>query len=197
MPAMVVRDRGFVDPLQSVFQRPPKVLKQLQIVSRLPDANARVDRMWERLVEIALYARTAQHRAPAQVLSVFLKGKGKGEINQKLTKDELVALRQTFGFLAMAYATSSALKSSKLATDQPQFYTLVTTLLSTDVLTRFEAPELIRRLAAFGKVIDTHAATEELQTLLEEYRELSVRTTTHPSRRMRRQAILLEFVNAV
>ena len=174
-----------------------KVLKQLQIVSRLADPTARVDRMWERLVEIALYARTRQHRAPAQVLSVFLKGQGKGGINQKLDKAELSTLRRAFGFLAKAYSNSTGFQKSKLATDQPQFYTLITTLLSTDLLNQFDETELVRRLTAFGRVIDSGAPPEELKKKLEEYKELSVRTTTHSNRRVRRQELLTEFINAL
>ena len=174
-----------------------RVLKQLQIVSRLSQPNARVDRMWERLVEIALYARTKRHRAPAQVLGIFLKGKGRSEINHKLDKDELKALRSAFLFLGKAYNSYPALKKSKLATDQPQFYTLITTLLSTDVLQRFGEVELIRKLTELGKLIDTGGTPKDDRKTIDEYKELSIRTTTHPSRRARRQQLLLGFVNAL
>ncbi len=169
-----------------------RVLKQLMIVSRLRDPNARVDRMWERLVEIVLFVRTGRHRAPAQVLGVFLKGKQKGETNEKLKKEELASLRKTFLFLAQAYAAKPALKQSKLATDQPQFYTLITTLLSTNIMERHDAKELTRRLVEVGNLIETGKSP-----LLDEYRELSVRTTTHPSRRTRRQAILTGLIDGV
>ncbi len=175
-----------------------KVLKQLNIVGRLTDPNARVDLVWERLVEMALYARTRQHRAPAQVLGAFFKRDVKDQFNTALTKTEKNNLQAAFAFLSSAYSSSPSLKKSKLATDQPQFYTLITTLLSTNMLGKYERADLIARLTAVGKLIESVAAPDEENKPLNEYRELSIRTTTHASRRKRRQELLQMFVeNAV
>jgi Protein of unknown function DUF262 len=44
------------------------VMKRLAIISRLSDPNSQVERMWERLTEIALFSRSKRHRAPVAIL---------------------------------------------------------------------------------------------------------------------------------
>lgn len=174
-----------------------KVLKQLNAVSRLTDTGARVDLVWERLVEIALYARTKQHRAPAQVLGAFFKREAKKQFNSALSKEEKKNLRDVFGFMASAYASSPELQRSKLATDQPQFYTLITTLLTTDLSRKFAPDELARRLTALGNLIDREPSRHPLKGDLEKYRETAIRTTADTGRRLLRQQLLIKMLNAV
>jgi hypothetical protein len=173
------------------------ILKRLRIVQRLADPNSRVERMWERLVEIALYARTRKHRAPVQILGMFLKGRGHTPGNQRLTRLELRTLRSVFAFLRKAYRASPALAMSRLATDQPQFYTLATTLLGTDLMTRYSEEELTRRIIAASQVIDGKQGAGALEKSLEEYRMVSERQTTNPDRRERRQVLLIQLIDAL
>ncbi|MBA3948418.1 MAG: hypothetical protein H0X44_00540 [Acidobacteria bacterium] len=68
------------------------VLKQLRIVSRVEDPNAKVDRMWERMTEVALFVRTGRHRSPADVLKGFIKAGTERQLNPEhalLSKEEL------------------------------------------------------------------------------------------------------------
>lgn len=166
------------------------VLKRLNLVARLKDPNSRVDRMWERLTEIALFTRTGKHRAPADILKGFIKGDSK---NVPLSKAELRRLRKSFKFLRKAYSDSPRLMKSKLATDQPQFYTLITTLLSTDLEERYSQSKLTKKLTTFGKMIDSKSPTARVK----EYKELSAKQTTHPSRRDRRQTLQVEAIDAI
>src|ERR1700722_7118597 len=51
-----------------------RVLKHLRIVSRVGDRSARVDRMWQKVVELALFVRSGGvHRKPAEILKSFIK----------------------------------------------------------------------------------------------------------------------------
>jgi hypothetical protein len=171
------------------------VMKRLRIVDRLSDPNARVDRMWERLTEIALFSRTGKHRAPAEILKAFINpGTNK---NRALSKTELGKLRRVFEFLAAAYRQERTLLESKLATDQPQFYTLVTSLLSSDILDRMDREDLAARIANVGKMIDGGVTVpRKLKKSIEEYEDLAAKQTTHPARRARRQTILLEAIDS-
>jgi uncharacterized protein with ParB-like and HNH nuclease domain len=63
------------------------VMKRLNVVSRLADPNMRVDRMWERLMEIALFTRYKKHRAPAEILKAFIKSPQDAQ-NDRLTMAE-------------------------------------------------------------------------------------------------------------
>ena len=172
------------------------VLKRLNIVARLSEKNSQVDRMWERLTEIALFSRMKKHRAPVDILKGFIAGGNTP--NSALTKDELKSLRDAFVFLRKAYA-HNGFTNSKLATDQPRFYTLVTSLLGTDLLSRFSTEELTRRLVAFAKIIDGKASppTSEMVSIVKEYEAVSERQTTHPGRRDKRQQLLLKALDAL
>ena len=171
------------------------VMKRLNIVSRLADKNSRVDRMWERLTEIALFGRTAKHRAPAEILKAFIKAGD--ELNARMTRAELTRLRAAFDHLASAYRAAPELMTSRFATDQPQFYTLITALLSTDLMTRFTAAELARRLVESRRMIDGNAPVPAgLKEAIIEYQELSAKQTTHPARRENRQNRLIEIIGA-
>ena len=172
------------------------VLKRLNLVKRLTDPNSRVDRMWERLTEIALFLRSKKHQAPAEILKAFIKA---GSVpNEPLSNKEIRKLRNAFTFLTAAYRQEPDLLASKLATDQPQFYTLITLLLSTSVLDKFDHEDLARRLAAIGNMIDKNIRTpSELKKPMKEYQELAAKQTTHPARRERRQDILRDMIDAV
>jgi hypothetical protein len=78
------------------------VLKRLQIVANLPDGNSKVDRMWERLMEIVLFSRSKKHRTPVEILKSFIKS---GENNPRLEASEQRNLRRVFRFLNAAYKT--------------------------------------------------------------------------------------------
>ncbi|WP_263416499.1 DUF262 domain-containing protein [Terriglobus albidus] len=165
------------------------VLQRLNIIKRLPDKNSQVDRMWERLTEIALFARTYQHRAPAEILKAFINpAKDK---NKKLKEYELVRMRRAFGFLEAAYRSNPALAETKLATDQPQFYTLITTLVSTDLLDTYSDEELRKRIFAASQVLDGEESPGKLKRDVSEYQAAATKQTTHPARRETRQRVLL------
>jgi uncharacterized protein DUF262 len=172
------------------------VMKRLNIVSRLNDRNSQVDRMWERLTEIALFSRSGKHRAPSAILKSFIRAGD--ELNPRLSTAELSKLRRTFEFLAGAYRGHKELMESKLATDQPQFYTLITTLLSDALLERYDHPELARRIAEVSQIIDgKKRPMRGTRKLLDEFQELSTKQTTNPARRDRRQVILTQAIDTL
>jgi uncharacterized protein with ParB-like and HNH nuclease domain len=170
------------------------VLGRLNIIKRLADDNSKVDRMWERLTEIALFLRTKQHRSPAEILKAFIVPDRKK--NKKLTEEELAKFRQVFGFLADAYRTHPRLAKSGFASDQPSFYTLVTTLLSTTILDDYSAPQLKKRLENAAKFIEGDKVTKypKVKKMLSSYEEAATKQTTHPGRRETRQEVLLHLI---
>ena len=66
------------------------VLKRLKIISSVSDKTVQADRMWEKLLELALFVRSGgAHRKPTEILKSFIK---KPEVPAKLTKPERAAL---------------------------------------------------------------------------------------------------------
>jgi hypothetical protein len=186
------RKSSYYNPLNNSFVF---VMKRLNIVSRLSDKNSQVDRMWERLTEIALFSRTSQHRAPAEILKAFINPSR--EKNKRLKDSELNKLRRAFGFLADAYRRIPALMETKMATDQPQFYTLITTLLSADLMDRYSDSDLQKRIFKVAQIIDGNSSPGKMRKSIDEYRIAAAKQTTHPARREKRQEILLRALDAV
>jgi hypothetical protein len=193
------RRSTYYKPLNNSFVQ---VLQQLSVVRKLRDENSQVDRMWERLVEIAIFSKDGQHRPPAGILKAFIDfsdGKHKN-LNKLLTERELTRLRLSFGFLADAYRHTPELAKTTLATDQPQFYTLITTLLSTDVLARYATSygELEKRIFAVAQIIEKKAMPpDSLRRAIAKYRAASTKQTTHPGQRDIRQKILVRAIGEV
>ncbi|MBZ5596615.1 MAG: hypothetical protein LAP39_30610 [Acidobacteriia bacterium] len=74
------------------------VIKRLQVVDSITQDRfqERVDKVWEKLLEIVLFVRTGQHRTLAQVLKAFVGGKVE---QAKLTAQERTTLKRLFKFL--------------------------------------------------------------------------------------------------
>jgi Protein of unknown function DUF262 len=168
------------------------VLKRLQAVQGL-EANEyqeRVDRMWERLLEIVLFVRTGQHRTLAQILKAFL---GKVD-DSKITIEEISYLRKIFGLLKSFYS-EAGVKTSRLAKDQPHFYTMVTSLHALGLIDKYGVDDLKRRLLQMSRIIDGKKSPPKGKAkALKEYLDLSSKQTTHPGRRATRQSLFVELV---
>ena len=167
-----------------------KVLKTLQVVENLRDANSKVDRMWELLVEIILFTRTKKHRNPVEILKSFIRVGQEGQA--RVSMQEQGRLRRVFRFLVTAYK-KPALIETRLATNQIHFYTMITSIISDELLSKFTEADLINKLASFGQMLDgKKAIPKPLHKVVRIYRELSERQTTHVGRREARQEKFLE-----
>jgi hypothetical protein len=176
-----------------------RVLDRLQTVQTARDPNQRVDRIWERFVEIVLFNRTRAHRQPGQVLKAFIKSESSTDTGE-VTSVEQGKLRRCFNFLDRCYAETH-LGTTRMARDLPHFYTMVTTLLASNLLDADGAPpaypKLQKKLVAFAKLIespDSLSKDSDLAPSLQAYKDAAARQTTHPSRRKMRQDRLLELL---
>jgi len=170
------------------------VLKQLKSISSVSEANARVDRMWERMLEIVLFTRTGNHRPPAEILKGFIRIPDLRP--KKVTVGEVSQLRKVFSYLQKAYKTE--LKQTPLAANQIHFYILVTSLISGNLLEEYDGSELTRKLTAFGKIIEgTEKPPKSLSSTIAKYRELSQKQTTHVGRRDERTELFNKAIEAL
>ena len=179
------------------------VLKALKVVESASDARVQVDRMWERLLEIALFLRTGQHRKPVDILKSFIRSGRQTRSNAKaqsislakISATEAGKLEKVFRFLSVVY--SKGLKTSKLATDQTNFYTLATTLISERLMERIDHDALVEKLLAFGRIVDGGTRPKGLNKRIESYIALSSDRTTDSERREQRSRLFKEIVEAL
>jgi hypothetical protein len=155
----------------------------------MPDPTVQADRMWQTLLELALFVRSnGTHRKPTEILKSFIT---KPDVPAKLTKEEKSKLKAVFSFLENAYK-NSALGESRLAMDQTHFYTMAASLLSTDLLARYDASTLTAKLLKFSQLIDENPTTLKqndtpLDQAISRYVLLASEKTTDASRRIERQ----------
>lgn len=191
---------------QDIFYKAKKneftqVLKTMKIVDNLSDANSKVDRMWERLLEIVLFFRTKKHRKPVEILKSFIskRDSGPGNGRPRFTRSEERRLRGIFAFLRSAYRTSE-LSKTRLATDQTHFYIMITSLIGGDLLNNFSHSDLVKRLVKFGKILDGAARLprdRKLSNTIRHYQELSEKQTTDVSSREERQKNFIEVISSL
>ena len=171
------------------------VLKRLAIVGSLTDSNSKVDRMWERLLEIVLFFRTRKHRKPVEILKSFIRVQD--EKPKRLDNKERNGLRRAFGFLRRAYS-QSGLGETRLASDQTHFYIMITSIIDSNLLDAVPEPELIMKLSSFSDVLERkQPAKKSIREKVAEYEQLSKQKTTDVSGREKRQSAFLEIVRAL
>ena len=116
------------DPLlkmtKSVFN---KVFKQLDRVKAADSVPNKIDIVWERLFELALFTQSGQHKKPSDILREFIARDGESS-PATLTASQVILLRNVFKFVADGYKNKEFL-NSRWATDQSHFYTMATALI--------------------------------------------------------------------
>lgn len=111
----------------------------------------------------------------------------------KVTAAEKTTLRVLFKFLRSLYARPE-MQNSKLMTDQPHFYTMVTTLHALGTLD----DSIKGKIAKVALMIDDrNPAPKGYGGKLKEYMELSSKQTTHPGRRASRQQLFTDLLDSV
>ncbi|HEX5757588.1 MAG TPA: DUF262 domain-containing protein [Thermoanaerobaculia bacterium] len=180
-----------------------RVLKRLETIGRAGlDPRSQVDRMWERLLEIALFARSRQHRKPVDILKSFISAGRSGRVTKSdptfapVSPQEIRTLRRVFRTLRVAY-TATALQETTLATDQAHFYTMVTSFLDSDLMMSYSESELHRRLLRFAQILGGETgkpSDKKLARLISRFQNLAQDRTTDSERRIERQQ---KFVQAI
>jgi hypothetical protein len=176
------------------------VIKRLGLIAKIPDSNAKVDRMWERMLEVLSFLRTGRHRNPVEILNTFIKTRGNqsksDKPDSKISVAENRELRRVFGFLKKAY--KAGVSNTPLATDQTHFYTMITTIIADDLLGKFSEASLTKKLIAFGGFLSNPPKRgkpffRQMSTFL----EVSRKQTTHFSRRDERQKLFKEVIEGL
>lgn len=162
------------------------------------DKTAKADRMWGKLMELALFLRNDnKHGKGADVLKKFVDKEPQGP----LTSEEKKKLRRVFTFLDAAYR--NGLGDTRIARDYGHFYIMATSLLSGDLLTKDADSEaratLTQKLTKFSEMLDIgpepHA--DGKKTDMETYLELSAKQTTDAKKRQFRQVLFEKIIKSL
>lgn len=170
----------------TIFSR---VLKRLSRVENMRPNDAKVNFMWEKMLELVIFSEKKAHRKPADILKMFVSGKitNKIQISQNAKKN----LKKTFLFLDQAY--KKGLYKTKLASDNTYFYTMVTAFLKDPNL--IENNQILERLSNFADALqkDKHS-DKEFEKKIKEFLSLSAKHTTDVGNREAREKLFLECI---
>ena len=123
----------------------------------------------------------------------FWRGTGARTTTKRISGSEVRALRVVFRFLLGAYRNTS-LSTSRLATDQTYFYTLLTTILKNDLTAAMTEQELRRKLATIGEILDGQKlARKDLRNNFKLLEAESKKQTTDLSKRLERERLFLRW----
>jgi hypothetical protein len=176
-----------------VFYKPKKtdiayVLKGLNVISAISSPNSKVDKMWEKFLELCLFYRSKQHRKPVEILKGFIAA---GQTSQpKLTVAEVAALGASFKYLRAALLDGK----HRFATDQTHFYTLATAVIGDGIADKYSASVLGEKLKKFDKLLEgppSHGVD------VKKYRDLSTRQTTDIKSRNERTKLFLTVLHTL
>lgn len=174
------------------------VLKRLSQISKAKEQNEQVDRMWERLLEIAIFLKNKFHKKPADILNNFINS-GVSSQNKKLNKQEQSKIKSVFDFLKKIYSEKKLI-DSKLAADATQFYSLATALINSNFIETMSFKSLSDNIEKFAEIIEApklkiRGLKSDVRSKITEYVELSMKHTTDPTNRSRREDILKSLLS--
>ena len=105
------------------------------------------------------------------------------------------AVNQAFATLEAAYRKFPVVAESRLATDQPYFYTMATTLMTSSLIDDLESNEVCHRLELFAKALDKPASQPDVKIDVEAFIEAMKQKTTDKERRKKRQVLFEKIIS--
>jgi len=185
---------------EDIYSKPTKsditfVLQHLDIIKGIQSRPSKIDKMWERLFELALFCRSGQHRKPVEILKEFIRAKKTD--TSKLTGAEATRINRVFGFIAEGYR-NFALAETRWATDQTHFYILATALFSLAKSGTTLDQTWYKKLISFDSFLAGHATPpKQVKADVKAYTDLSSRQTTDAAKRKSREDILIRFLRTL
>jgi hypothetical protein len=173
-----------------------KVIKQLSIIRNTKDQKAKIDKIWQKLIEILLFTYNQEHYKPSDILKGFISKKDKifsVRINPVLIKKA----QEIFKFYWKLYRTKLLL-DSKIALDQTHFYTSITTIIKYDLIHKHSEAVLMLKIESFCKLLENPSSSpRKLKLLINKYITLSGSHTTDSSKRKERENIFNEIIEKI
>lgn len=172
------------------------ILKRLQIVINVAESNSKVDRMWEKLLELAIFALTKEHRKPVEILKGFISRQHAGKYHLKASDKCL--LRNVFRFMKELYKLPS-ISQSRLATDHTHFYILATTLIDTNIFDGISRPILRDKINRIANAMKSGGKrlTGNAETNYKQYIKMSEKQTTDVAKRKERMTLFKSLIDTI
>jgi hypothetical protein len=172
-------------------------LKNVRDIKRIRENNYKVDRIWERLIDIIQYIKTENHKKPNDILKGFLNQKLSD--NRAVNKKEQKKLRSACAFMNEVFEKISS-DVNPLIYDYTHLYTAITMIISNDILPKYDKDALINKFVAWSEILEKKrlpGKSQNLQQSYKRYREASSKHSTDPAQRESRSSELLKIISMV
>lgn len=171
-----------------------RVLKKLKEVDRSAEHRQKVDRMWEKLLEIVVFAATKKHRKQVELLNGFVNPKSAHISKLSLTKQIIKNVQMVFSLL-----DEVAKKYTKVPTmfsEYTYFYSVITTILEHDLTNRYH--DMSAKLQNFCTLLDKPNITDKsISKQIQSLKELSGKHTTNIAERTDRGNTILKILELI
>jgi hypothetical protein len=171
------------------------VLKNLSIVEKAKSGQAKIEIMWEKLLEIAIFAQNGEHKKPSEILKTYLNVASGTIKNRKVNETELILLVTMFNFFEATYKKHD-LNKSKLAADVTHFYTMATTIYNNKLIDLYGKTLLGEKINFISNLFDKPAKINKaIQDKFEEYLLTYAKRTTDIKNRKERERLFKELLS--
>jgi hypothetical protein len=168
---------------------------KLKDISRIKENNQKVDRIWERLIDIILYVKSGEHRKPNDILRTFLIQKI--EATYKLNSADAAKITKACKFMNEIYNSAENVKDSPLFTDYTHFYTALTSITGKNLLTQTDYESMKKKFISWGEILKRQRLPgwkKSIQTSFKTYREASLRQTSDRPQKLTREDQFLRIL---
>jgi hypothetical protein len=169
-----------------------KVLKQLSMISRTADQKSKVDKIWQKTIEILIFIATLEHHKPSDILKGFISQKDK-LTSTKIDTSVIRLTQKIFSFYWRMYKKMKMI-DSQVAKDQTHFYTSITSIIKFNMLDHYEEIKLMKKIKFFNDLLDGKVTDKKFSKKIKEYKLLSESHTTDPKKRIEREIIFKSII---
>jgi len=158
-------------------------LKNIRDIKRIKENNYKVDRMWERLIDIIQFVKTKEHKKLNDTLKGFLNQKPSN--NSAINKKECDSIKNVCKFLHKVFAAINK-KDNPLFYDYTNLYTAITTIIKYDMLSTLKFETLLSKFIKWSDILEKQrlpGASQSLQQCYKRYRDAASRHSSDTTQR--------------
>jgi len=167
-----------------------RVTKKLRNVQAIQDPNFKVDKIWEHVLELALFSETSIHRKPIEIIKGFINKKEFSGII--ISSAAIRRLKRAFKLLNSVSRTAGG--SSPFFSDYAFFYTIATHLTRDGVVTHENEPSIKEKLVLLAKALGEKPKNQT--PTVKKFASLSKQHATDQSVREERENKLREILKS-
>ena len=165
-----------------------RCLGHLREIASERENNRKVDRIWERLLEILQYLKTGNYKRSSDILKSFITGKFQSDV--PITRQERKSLTRACSFINKL-AQKLGDDKVPLLQEYTHFYTLITMLAKNPSILEGTEESTFKKFVALSELLQKKRlrnASQKLNTCFKAYKEASVRQTADPLQREVRES---------